>query len=137
MTKSVRILLIDDDPDDQLMFLEALKAISKMLECEVVSSGTEALETLSRNNNYFDIIFCDVNMPVMSGYGFLKAVRMTFPAFKIPVIMLSTSSNSVEASRCEEMGALMFITKPHRLPVLIFKIKEILSRHLLQLTGRP
>ncbi len=70
MTDLKKIMLIDDDPDDQIFFRDAIQTILPNLKCELTSTCQEALRLLE-NPPSPDFIFMDLNMPVMNGFDCL------------------------------------------------------------------
>ena len=71
-----RIFLVDDDVDDQLMFKEVIETINPALQCDTAANGKIALDKLKESSAVPDIIFLDLNMPVMNGYDFLIQIKM-------------------------------------------------------------
>lgn len=111
MTKC--FLLADDDADDRELFSDALFKIHSSIICHCVSDGKEVLEKLdTKEFTKPDIIFLDINMPVMNGWQCLKKLKETEAYKHIPVIMFSTSSHQRDANIALDLGALCFFTKP-------------------------
>lgn len=106
------ILLIDDDEDDQEIFLEAVAEISGDIRCTAVSDASKTLRRLLDNELQPDVIFLDLNMPVMSGQEFLTEIKQHPELRDIPVIIFSTSSQASTIAQTKELGASDFITKP-------------------------
>jgi CheY-like chemotaxis protein len=106
------ILLIDDDDDDQEIFLTAMKEIAGSVECTAFASAQAALQQLETGEMTADLIFLDLNMPIMNGKQFLSELRKSETLKKIPVIILSTSSHSDTIRETKALGAHDFITKP-------------------------
>ena len=121
------ILLIDDDTDDQEIFLTALESVSKTVVCTTISDAREALHQLSKKQMTTDLIFLDLNMPVMTGQQFLTALKEDKELRHIPVIVLSTSSNTTTIRLAKELGAKDFITKPDKFNDLINILKSHIS----------
>ena len=69
------IVLIDDDDDDQFIFLAALKAVAPDSECLIKSNGLEAIRDLQARRHNPDMIFLDLNMPIMNGFEFLAILQ--------------------------------------------------------------
>jgi len=67
MKHAKRILLVDDDVDDQVYFLDAINEINPSMECKLANNGLEALQSI-KILPAFDIIFLDLNMPIMNGF---------------------------------------------------------------------
>ncbi len=133
MSKSnlkTRFLLIDDDTDDRELFCEALATVDPVIVCEQATDGAEALGRL-RNKEISepDIIFLDINMPVMNGWQFLTKLKNDEAYKHIPVIMYSTSSNVKDRRIADEMGALCFVTKPHAFR-LLQNILDVVVTHV-------
>lgn len=107
-----RVLLVDDDEDDQELFLLAIKEIAASIECTTLSSAHSALTQLETRALVADIIFLDLNMPLMTGQQFLSELNKREGLSRIPVIILSTSSNIETINETKALGARIFITKP-------------------------
>jgi CheY-like chemotaxis protein len=109
----VTFLLADDDADDKTLFCEALSEIDPSIVCHTASDGNEALAILSeRQINKPNIIFLDINMPVMDGWQCLGKIKAQADNKDIPVIMYSTSSYQRDIELALESGAFCFFTKP-------------------------
>lgn len=121
------ILLIDDDQDDHEIFSAALEKISANLTCNLRQDATEALEQLKNDLLTPDLIFLDLNMPVMNGQEFLNAVKKSEKLKGIPVIIFSTTSNRETIRLTKELGALDFITKPNKFDSLVMLLKSVLT----------
>ncbi|MEL1242747.1 response regulator [Flavobacterium sp. DGU11] len=106
------ILLIDDDDDDQEIFLTAMEEVSGLATCTAVSDGATALRKLVAKELHPDVIFLDLNMPLMSGQQFLTEIKKNTDLKNIPVIIFSTSSNPETIKEASRLGAQSFITKP-------------------------
>jgi CheY-like chemotaxis protein len=121
------ILLIDDDQDDHEIFSAAVEKTAITLTYQVRSSAHEALEQLVLNMLTPDLIFLDLNMPVMNGQEFLAAVKNNEKLKNIPVIIFSTSSNLATIKLTKELGALDFITKPDKFDSLVSMLQFVLG----------
>jgi len=109
-----RVLLVDDDEDDQAFFLEGIKGLDQRVDCIVAQNGKEALEILLTDYPKPDIIFLDLNMPLMNGREFLSTIRNYGQLLRIPIIILSTSSEENLKLETVKLGARGFITKPDK-----------------------
>jgi len=107
-----RVLLIDDDEDDQELFLLAIKEIAASVECITLDNPRSALIQLENRALTADVIFLDLNMPIMTGQQFLSELTKRESLSRIPVIILSTSSNIETINQAKALGAISFITKP-------------------------
>jgi CheY-like chemotaxis protein len=108
-----RIFVIDDDIDDQELFIEAVKEIDAGIQCECASNGEEALEVLGKpDTNLPDLIFLDLNMPRLNGKQCLERLKSNKDLRHIPVIIYSTSSQENDVHDTMALGAVHFLTKP-------------------------
>ena len=126
MNKRNRILLIDDDVDDQLYFRDAVIEVNPLIQCKIVSNGREALQQMEISPPP-DLIFLDLNMPIMNGYEFLSSVKKSTRFSEIPVVILTTSKSHVDIEQSKRLGASLFFTKPSNFNALVTKLKDVLS----------
>jgi two-component system, chemotaxis family, chemotaxis protein CheY len=107
----IRALIVDDSSVMRKIIERALR--QACLEVDAVfeaSSGAEGLEVLKAQN--VDIIFSDINMPVMDGLDFLRQLRAQNLAVGIPVVMITTESSAEHVKQAIEAGARGYIRKP-------------------------
>lgn len=121
------ILLIDDDQDDQEIFLAALRSLSDSVLCSVADKANDALSKLSTKNLTADLIFLDLNMPLMSGQEFLKEIKQDDGLKHIPIVIFSTTSNNRTVQETKNLGAHDFITKPDNFDELRTIIKNYIG----------
>ncbi|KQO22994.1 histidine kinase [Flavobacterium sp. Leaf82] len=107
------ILLADDDMDDTEMFCEALEEINKNIVCHCADNGSEALRILDELQEKPELIFLDLNMPVMNGWDCLKFLKKDKRYEDIPVIMISTSSHRKDMDIASDLGAVCYFVKPN------------------------
>jgi CheY-like chemotaxis protein len=107
------ILLADDDLDDTEMFCEALEDIDESIVCLCAANGKEALNILQDIDEIPELIFLDVNMPIMSGWECLKILKNDKRYQDIPVIMISTSSHKKDMDIALELGSMCYFVKPY------------------------
>ena len=125
-----RFLLIDDDPEDSEIFSEALGEIDPNIVCNVEASGVQALARIDdKEFQPPDIIFLDVNMPVMSGWDVLIKLKAHRLCKNIPVVMYSTSSRERDIDRALRCGAILFFMKPFDY-MKLKKSLEVILRHM-------
>jgi CheY-like chemotaxis protein len=127
MCISKNILLVEDDADEQLFFTTALKDIDCKLKCTIASNGKEALERLRTSHPLPDIIFLDLEMPIMNGYTFLQELKLDALMKELPVIILTSLSDHYVAERTRKLGASAFLTKPSSLNMLQAKMHHLLN----------
>ncbi len=117
------LLLIDDDLEDRELFLAALDTLNTSARCLAVGSGMEALDKLGRGKDMPDVIILDLNMPLMNGYEFLMAIQQNPVLTRIPVYVMTTTTDVAALLRAEKLGATAAITKPTSHTELVTLIK--------------
>lgn len=122
------LLIIDDDIEDQEIFIEAVKEVNGGIECSTSTSGEEALNQLSRGLKKPDLIFLDLNMPKLNGKQVLKEIKTSSNLRHIPVIMYSTSFAPRDIDEISQIGASHHLLKPSRFNELCVALSSILSR---------
>lgn len=112
MNTTPTIYIIDDDPDDQNLLIEAIKEINLSIECYTAMNGQEGLNRLETGTVPFpSLIFLDLNMPRIDGRKFLATIKQ-HPKFNtIPVVIYSTSTNQMERNEMLQLGAADYIAK--------------------------
>jgi CheY-like chemotaxis protein len=124
------IFLVDDDKDDQLIFKDAVRAISPSLICDTAVNGRMALDNLNIRTFLPDIIFLDLHMPVMDGYQFLMQLKKSERLKAIPAGIVSTSSAISDMKAGKTLGGNFFLTKPKDFKTLCKKLQQILQADL-------
>ena len=109
VTELRRILLVEDDPDIQIVARLALTDLAGF-ELEVCSSGLEALEKAPRFAP--DLILLDVMMPDLDGLSTLKELRRRSSVGETPVIFMTAKAQPEEVAEYRRLGALDVIIKP-------------------------
>ena len=122
-----KILLIDDDDDDQEIFLTALQKVLPEVVCDMSGSACSAIELLKSGQLFPDIIFLDLNMPIMNGQQFLSEIKKNAGLKDIPVVVISTSSHPQTIQLAKNTGAKDFITKPDKFDDLVNILAAILA----------
>lgn len=107
------ILLADDDRDDTEMFCEALEEIDNTIICYCTINGEELLYKINGLTEKPNLIFLDLNMPIMDGWDCLKILKADKRYSDIPVIMISTSSHKEDMDAAISLGALCYFVKPN------------------------
>ena len=115
--KPIHILLVEDNEGDILLTLEAFEESKVKTEISVVRNGQEALDFMFKRNNYSqsikpDLILMDINIPIYNGHEVLKQIKNDDNLKKIPVIMLTTSSNQKDIDKAFENHCNSYVKKP-------------------------
>ncbi|WP_264538012.1 response regulator [Flavobacterium sp. N1736] len=127
--KNLRILLTDDDADDRDFFSDAIIDVHLNFPIEFCKNGVELLDRLyDKSLSIPDIIFLDLNMPVMSGFESLKQIRDDAKFKDIPIIAIySTSATEDGIKNTFGLGANAYIVKPTDFNVLKQLLKKVIE----------
>ena len=120
-----RVILAEDDIDDQNIFQIALEEIDSSIRAEFVSNGKELLHLLQ--NNKPDLLFLDLDMPYKNGLECLVEMRNDPRLEKIPVVVFSSTTRPSNIQTAYEMGAHLFFIKPPVYSDYLSSIKSILK----------
>ena len=125
--KPIRILLIEDNDGDILLFKESFEDAGVLANIEVITDGKLALDyfqdLISKPIDQFpDLVFLDINLPKKNGHEVLDFLKNSDALKQIPVIMLSTSSWYKDIEKANEAGVLLFISKPFDVDQFLRKI---------------
>lgn len=115
-----KILAIDDEKSIRFIIENTF---NKDFDVTSISNGMDALFYL-QSGNMPDLIICDVEMPVLNGFEFIKRIRESGFFDEIPLIMLSGKEESADKIKCFEMGADDYVLKPFNPKELIARIKR-------------
>jgi len=119
------IMLIDDDADDRELFEEALQRVGPHIRFDSASGGQMAFEMLeSKKQELPNIIFLDINMPVIDGWQCLSILKSNEALKHIPVIIYSTSAPDGVQETAMRLGALSYVIKPNQFT----ELKNMLAR---------
>ena len=121
--------IVDDDIDDQDLFIEAVNEVDDSIECMSASNCEEALDLLKNKKiGKPDMIFLDLNMPKLNGKQCLAELKKEAHLADIPVIIYSTSSEKRDIEETSRLGAAHFLTKPNKFEELCKAISYVVSR---------
>jgi len=143
-TKSMVILMADDDADDRLLAKDALAECQLPCELQFVENGEELIDYLKRRGKFEKLvesprpglILLDLNMPKKDGREALKEIKGDPDLRKIPVVVLTTSKADTDISRIYELGANSFISKPVSFDNLVMVMK-ILGHYWFEIVELP
>lgn len=115
----VNILIVEDDPGHARLIEKNLERAKISNTITAVSDGKQALEYLFCEGQYEGqvrpsplLVLLDLNMPVLDGYQVLERMKADEETRRIPVVILTTTDDAREVSRCYELGCNVYITKP-------------------------
>ncbi len=125
MTEFMKILVVDDEKDVQLLFEQRFRKEikSKEMDFAFAFSGEDALFYLTQHEHEAVLILSDINMPGMSGLELLEHIKKKYHK-PPPVVMMITAYGDEENYRiAKELGADDFLTKPVDFNLLKEKLK--------------
>lgn len=115
MTKFKKVLLIDDDETSNFLNEFLIQGMGIVDEVLIATNGQEGIEILNlQNSDNPEIIFLDLNMPVMDGFEFLEAFEKIRKEKKldIPVFILTSSNYFKDYERAKKFSVAGYIIKP-------------------------
>jgi CheY-like chemotaxis protein len=143
-TKSIIILMADDDEDDRLMTQEAFEEAKLANELRFVVDGEELMDYLNHRDKYADpadaprpgLILLDLNMPKKDGREALAEIKADPKLKQIPIVVLTTSKAEEDIYRTYNLGVNSFITKPVSFDGMVFVITT-LAQYWFQIVQLP
>ncbi|GAB4025508.1 hypothetical protein GCM10028773_51350 [Spirosoma koreense] len=118
---NVHVLVVEDNLMNQKLVLQVLKRLG--YRATVADNGQKALDLLQ--NNSFDIILMDIQMPVMDGYETTRRIRSTFKN-PIPIIAMTAHALASEQEECLKAGMNDFLPKPFQME----ELQLLMRKHL-------
>jgi len=127
---SIEILLVEDNPGDQRLTIEALKDGRISNNLSIVDDGEAAISFLGKEGSYSDaprpdLILLDLNLPKKDGREVLKFIKGDEKLRQIPVVILTTSSDSDDIAKAYDCNANCYITKPVDFDQFMKIVKQI------------
>ena len=143
-TCAIRILLVDDDPDDRMLVKEALEEGASSAELHTVEDGEQLLEYLRRLGSYGclahaplpGLILLDLNMPKKDGREALRELKTDPVLRRIPVVVLTTSHAPEDISLTYDLGVNSFIIKPVTFQSLV-EMLQTLAKYWFSIVQPP
>jgi two-component system response regulator len=114
------ILLVEDNPDDEILTLRALRKANIANRIEVMRDGAEALDFVFCTGNYTgrdasdvpQLILLDLKLPKVSGLQVLERIRSDERTKRIPVVILTSSTEPVDIQSGYDLHVNSFVSKP-------------------------
>ena len=117
--EDVTILLVEDDPGHARLIEKNLRRSNITNELVIAPDGQQALDYLFGEGDCVDVeraspllVLLDLNLPVLDGYQVLERMKGDGRTRRIPVVVLTTTDDPGEVSRCYELGCNVYVTKP-------------------------
>jgi two-component system, chemotaxis family, response regulator Rcp1 len=131
-SRPIEILLVEDNPGDVRLTLEAFKEGNVVNNFTVVNDGVEALAYLRREGQHGkaiqpELILLDLNLPKKDGREVLAEIKADQGLLKIPVVVLTTSAAEEDVSGAYGRHANCYITKPADLDQFLRVVRSVES----------
>src|SRR4051812_32766357 len=115
-----KILLVEDNPDDEELTLRALRKSNIMNEVIVAHDGEEALDFLFGKGKFLDseveslpaVVLLDLKLPKIGGIEVLRRIRSNVRTRRLPVVVLTSSKQERDLNEVYDLGANSYIYKP-------------------------
>ncbi|RYF74520.1 MAG: response regulator [Cytophagaceae bacterium] len=137
------ILIADDDADDRLFMIEALRHNGFRHEVKFVEDGEDLMNYLTHQNGFTidnaplpSLILLDLNMPRKNGFQALAEIRSNTGLRRLPVVVMSTSTANGDVVKTYEIGVNSYIVKPHNFNRLV-EIVNSLKYYWLETVQLP
>lgn len=123
----LHIVLADDDPDDCFIFSQVANELDAKIKITCLTDCESLLEFLN-SSPAPDIVFLDLNMPILSGQECLKKIKERIDWKDLPIVIYSTASRQEIIDECYKLGANLYIVKPSNTNKLKETIAWIISK---------
>jgi CheY-like chemotaxis protein len=128
--RPVEILLVEDNPGDVRLTMEALREAKVCNRIHTAYDGMQALDFLNRKGNYAnvpspDLVLLDLNLPKKDGREVLASIKTNEKIKHIPVVVLTTSKSEEDIVKSYELQASCYVTKPVDLDQFLEVVKSI------------
>lgn len=128
--KLTHILLVEDNEGDILLTIDAFEESNIRTQVSVARTGREALDFLYKKGEFKtakrpDLILLDINIPIYSGHEVLEDIKQDESLKKIPVVILTTSSNQKDIDRAYKNHCNSYVTKPLKMVDFLDVIQKI------------
>ncbi|HYV92645.1 MAG TPA: response regulator [Chitinophagales bacterium] len=125
MNNVKNVLLVDDDPEDQEFFLDALSEIETANLYDLAHNGKEALDMLENSVELPSLIFMEIHLPMMNGIECLTEIIKKPLIKEIPVVIITSDTWHLETVR--KLGAKAFIKKPVYIDILRKQVEQLIN----------
>jgi CheY-like chemotaxis protein len=137
----IRLLMAEDDHEDQMMVRKAFHKARLVNELDIVEDGEQLMDWLLRRGQFVDahrpdLILLDLNMPRMDGREALREMKAKEELHQIPVIVLTSSAAEEDIVRSYDLGVNSYIQKPVTFEKLV-EVVEMLGRYWFEIVKLP
>jgi CheY-like chemotaxis protein len=142
MAKNLTILIVEDDEGHATLIRMNLRDAGIDNELVHVTDGQAALDYVAARYQSSRpdplLILLDLNLPEVDGFGVLKSLKSDAETRRIPVIILTSTDDKREITRCYELGCNIFLRKPVDYASFVHAIKQLgLFLSVVEIPGLP
>ena len=114
------ILLVEDNPDDEVLVKRTFERIGLKHRIYTVTSGSDAIAYLKRQPPFDDrekfpipdLLLLDIKLPGQDGFEVLRSIRQDWMPWHLPIVILTSSDHIRDANQAYQLGANSFLVKP-------------------------
>lgn len=117
MKDLLKILIVEDNPGDIMLIMDALENEERIEVVDVVNNGEKAIQYLKQEGEFINkerpnLVLLDINLPRLNGHEVLQFIKSNDMTKETPVVMLSSSSSDMDIKASYKAYANCYITKP-------------------------
>ncbi|WP_161883491.1 response regulator [Deinococcus alpinitundrae] len=128
MTRPLRVVLIDDDATDLTLAEEGFSQLESPVMLTGYQGGESAISAMQRSGAAVpDVILLDINMPKMNGFDVLKVLKADARLRLIPVVMLTSSSNTGDIAQAYSLYASSYVIKSASFATFVEQIEGLVQ----------
>ena len=130
--RELQILLVEDNPYDAEMTMDALREVRLVNPVQWVKDGAEAVDFLfghganpATENKHLKLVLLDLRLPRVDGLDVLRAIRADERTRRLPVVVLTSSREEVDVVRAYDLGANSYLVKPVESEAFTKAVREL------------
>jgi len=120
MAETIKVLLVEDDPNDEELALVAFKKLGFRNQIKVIREGSEALDYLFNRGDYEEtkpttalrVILLDLKLPKVDGLEVIRQIKLNNDTKTIPIVVLSSSNHESDVRSSYNLGVNSYVVKP-------------------------
>lgn len=131
-TEAMHILLVEDNPSDAELTLDALRETNMINQVQWVKDGAEALAVLFGEGQSMwtvpqrlKLVLLDLRLPRVDGLDVLRAVRADPRTRRLPVVVMTSSREEIDITRAYDLGVNSYLVKPIESEAFMLAVKEM------------
>ena len=121
---TIHALVVDDSMQLRRSVMYALQRLTDVV-CVEAGDGAEAIKKSQQQQ--FDIVLTDINMPVLDGLKLVAHLRADAVNAKVPIVVITTESAEVDRNRAMKLGASAYLVKPVQASEILATVQKLLG----------